>query len=114
MGSIDTLEIKRALLSPPSLVLFSHRRDTEIAVPVDESCAAILSELRQEPNASLWLRSVSHTLVPFLVFWRRSKSFLLVVRVKHGASRREIRVPCSNVSGQALLAVSREEWSDAA
>ena len=114
MGSFDTLEIANALPSPLRLVLLSHRRGTEITVPVNEACYAALNPLLQEPGATLWLRSVSRTLRPFFVFWRRTENFALVVRVKHGASRREVRVLCSKESGQALLAVSREEWSDAA
>ncbi len=114
MGSVDTLEIQEALLSPPRLVLFSHRRRMEIAVPVDEACVGSVAAVLQEPGASFWLRSVSHTLVPVFLFWRRSADFVLIVRVKRGPVRREVRIPCAKASGAALLAVSREEWSDAA
>jgi hypothetical protein len=114
MGSVDTLEIQKALPSPPRLVLFSHRRRMEIAVPVDEACVASVAALLQEPDASFWLRSVSHTLVQVFLFWRRSTDFVLIVRVKRGTARREVRIPCTKEPGRALLAVSREEWSDAA
>ncbi len=114
MGNIDTLEIKRAMPSPPRLVLHSHRRDAEFVCPVDDNCWTKIHEMLNEPGASFWLRSVSHTLIPYFMFWRRSKNFTLIIRVKHGSSRREVSVPCSKTAGHELLALSRQEWSDTA
>src|SRR3546814_4468400 len=108
MGNSDTLEIKHALQEPPRLVLYSYRRGVEIICPVEDRCSANLAEILQEPSASFWLRYVSHTLVPFFVLWHRSDDFALVVRVKHGSSRRDVSIPCSEASGRRLLALSRD------
>jgi len=113
MGSIDTLEVKSTLASPPRLALYAHRQGAEFVCPIDQGCFDRLSSILSEDGASFWLRSVSRQLVPFL-FWTRYKNYALVLRVKHGASRREITVPCSQQTGQSLLAFSLKEWSDAA
>src|SRR3546814_14028820 len=113
MGNSDTLEIKHALQEPPRLVLYSYRRGVEIICPVEDRCSANLAEILQEPSASFWLRYVSHTLVPFFVFWHRSEDFALVVRVKHGSSRREVSIPRSDERrvGKECVSTCRSRWS---
>src|SRR5687767_9919333 len=114
MGSIDTLEIKAVLETPPSLVLYSHRLNTETTHPIDQPCANKLKITLQEVGATFWLRSVSREHTPFFGFWTRYTNFAVLVRIKHGTSRRDVTVPCSTQAGKVLLAQLNSEWSNAA
>ena len=114
MGNIDTVEIKDALADPPLVILYLHRQGTEVSCPVDERCVSGLVRVLSEDGATFWLRSVSRVLIPFFGFWTRHANYELIVRVKHGSSRKEVTVPCSRKSGKAMLALALKDWSDAA
>ena len=114
MGSIDSLEIKAVLETPPRLILYSHRFNAEKTCPVDSAFAAELRVALPEGDATYWLRSIRSDHVPFFGLWTRYKNYDAILRIKHGASRREITVPCSKQSGESLLALLNSEWSAAA
>jgi hypothetical protein len=113
MGSIDTIEIKAALISPPSVNLYSHRLGKDIWCKTDKDFANELSRVLDEIGATFWLRSVSRVHNPFFVFWTRYSDFKALVRIKHGGSRREVVVCCTPDTGKLLLSQLSTEQSAA-
>jgi len=114
MGSIDTLEVKSVLASPPRLALYAHRQGVELLCPIDQVFLDRISPILSESGASFWLRSVSRQVAPFFGFWTRHKNYALILRIKHGSSRQEVTVPCNKQIGESLLAIAHKEWSYAA
>ena len=114
IGSIDTLEIKTVLETPPRLVLYSHRFNAETICQIDSAFDAKLRVALAEGDATFWLRSIRRDHVPFFGFWTRYRNYDATLRVKHGTSRRKFNVPCAKQSGESLLALLNLEWSAAA